>query len=315
MSGFTIVDEGEGLYNDQSTVFQEDIDILVDGMAGSALVLSGGVITGGGSMTPAVAKAAVMSGGLLLPVTAGTVTIGTAHASLPRIDLIVADASGVKQVRAGTAATNPKPPVRTAGDVALGRVDVGPGVTTIPTTAITDKRILRTSDIVIKKTTTPVVVNTSAAAGTFFTTTLPSGLFLAGRQLHVVCGGDYLINSGTPTITLAIDYGGTTMFADATAAFTADSDRGTWMVDFILNASANAVQQLIGRAIVQTPGAKAAATTGQGDLAVVTSVLGPFYGTAAVDSDAADRTLNVKWTMSVSNVANEITGVGFARLL
>jgi hypothetical protein len=312
----TIPDEDEATWPDQSTLFQETLDVLLAGIRGLDFVVSGCAVTGGASMTPAVAKGAVISNGTLWPVTAATVTVSAAHASLDRIDLIVVDTAGAKQVRAGTPATNPKPAARTANDVVLALVYVAATVSTIPTTALTDQRVYKDRDVTLKRTTTAVTHNTTTSIFPYFTVTLPSGLFLTGRQLLVRCGGDYLINSGTPTLTLQIDFGGTTMFADATAAFTADSDRGAWEVDLVLNASADAVQQLSGRAALSTPGAKTGAATGEGDLAVATAILGPFYGAATVDCDAGDRTLDVQWTMSVSNAADEIVcAYGYARLL
>jgi hypothetical protein len=167
--------------------------------------------------------------------------------------------------------------------------------------------VLRTQGpIVVGKATSAVTFNTTSSIQTYATITIPNGLLLAGRQLRVRCGGNYLSNSGTGTWTLTIAYGGTTLFADATAATTADADRGAWEVDCMLNASGNAVQQLSGHVRFQTPGAKTAPTTGTaGDLAVVTHVVAPFRGAATVDSDAADRTLTVQWTMSVSNASAE----------
>lgn len=314
--GWTIPDKGEGDNDLQSIMFQEYIDVLVEGISGKNCVLSGCTITGGASMTPTVAKGAVLSNGVLFAVASATVTIGTADATNPRIDLIVIDSAGAKQVRAGSAAQNPKPPARTTNDVVIGAVYVPAADTTIETTKIIDMRVLR-GRVTLKTTSTAVTNNTTLAIQTYFTITLPSGLFLTGQQVHVRCGGNYLANSGTPTWTLTIAYGGTTMFADVTAATTADADRGAWEVDFILNASSNTAQQLVGRAIFQTPGAKTAPTTGTaGDLSVVTHVITPIRGTAAVDSDAADRTLTVQWTMSVSNVADEtVMDFGFAELL
>jgi hypothetical protein len=160
--------------------------------------------------------------------------------------------------------------------------------------------------IVIAKTTSPVTVNTDDTIQTYFSVTLPSGLFLAGRTLRVKMGGNFLSNSGTPTWTLTIAYGGTTMFADATAATAADTDRGTWWLDFSIQAQANNDQALSGVCLFDVLGAKTAPATGVGNLG--TDEIGavtPFSGSAAVDSDAGDRALTVQWTMSVSNAAVE----------
>src|SRR3990167_793893 len=163
---WTIPDKGEGDSDLQSILFQEYLDVLIAGLAGVDCVLSGCAIAGGADMTPAVAKGAVLTNGVLFPVTAGDVTIPAADATNPRIDLIVVTSAGTKAVRQGTAAAAPKPPARTANDVVLGAVYVPANDTSIETTKITDMRIMRGgatvaggAPIVVKKQTTPVVFN------------------------------------------------------------------------------------------------------------------------------------------------------------
>ena len=303
---WTVPDKGEGDNDLQSILFQEYLDALVDGVNGKTCVLSGCAVTGGASMTPSVAKGAVLSNGSLFAVAAGTVTISAADATNPRLDLIVVDSAGSKQVRTGAAAVNPKPAARSANDVVLAVVYVPANDTTIAQTQLTDMRVLREQGpVVLKKTTTAVTNNNVTAQQTYFSVTLPAGLLLTGKQVRVRCGGTYLSNSGTPTWTLAVTYDATTIFQDATAATTADADRGAWEVDFVISAQSNTVQFTTGRVTFQTPGAKTAATAGQGDLAVTTHVVTPFAGSSAIDSDAANRDLAVKWTMSVANAAVE----------
>ena len=52
--------------------------------------MSGFAFTGGADMTPDIAKGAVLTNGVLKAVAAGTVTIGAADATNPRIDLVAA---------------------------------------------------------------------------------------------------------------------------------------------------------------------------------------------------------------------------------
>lgn len=315
---FTIPDKGEGQSDLQSILFQEYIDVLVAGIGGDA-VLNGGIVTAQGSpnMTVQVANAAILSGGTLRSVVGAAANIATANASLPRIDMVVADSAGNIAVRAGTPAAVPLPGARSAGDVAFAAVFVPATDTAIGSDQITDMRIVRAvGPTTLKQTTSAVTFNTTNAIQTYFNVVLPAGLMSAGRQVRVRCGGTYLSNSGTGTWTLTIAYGGTTLFADATGATTADADRGAWNVDFILNCSANAVQSLGGVVNFQTPGAKTAPATGIGDMGVTTSPAAPIKGNATVDSMAADRALTVRWTMSVSNAAAETTmEYGFAELL
>lgn len=307
----TIPDKGTGISDIQSILFKEFIEVQSDDLN---VVVSGLTVTGGASMTPTVAKGSVLSNGTLYAVAAGTVTIGAAHGTLPRIDLIVIDSSGAKQVRAGTASATPKPPARTANDVVIAAVLVPAAAATIPTANILDWRKTRfLGPVVIAKSTTEFTQNTLATAFNLLSQTIPNGLFLAGRVLRVRMCGTYLSNSGSPTWTFTVSYGGTTMWSDSTGATTADADRGAWALEFDLIAQGTTDQSLNGVVRFSTPGAKTAPGTGvAGDLAVVTDLGVPIKGTdAAVDSDSADRTLLVTCTMSVSNASVETTRSGY----
>jgi len=320
---FTIPDKGEGDNDLQSIIFQEDIEILIAGISGLDCVLSGLAVTGGADMTPAVAKGAVLSNGVMSAVAAADVTITTADATNPRIDLIVVNSSGALAVRAGTAAAAPKPPARTANDVAIASVYVPANDTAIGTSQIKDRRVMRggSSPIVLYTTTSAETTNNTSAAIDILNkagsgVVIPSGLFLAGRILRVRIGGNLLVNSGTPTLTLTVIYGGTTMFADATVVSAADADRRAWMLDMLLVAQGNSDQALFGSLFLQPIdiAVAAAATTGIGDMATANTSnrLGtvPFAGSAAVDSDAADRTLQVRFTYNVANAADEVVVEG-----
>lgn len=140
---WTIPDKGEGDNDIQSILFQEYLDVLIAGLAGTDCVISGCGVTGGADMTPAVASGVVISNGVWFSVTGADVTIGAADGTNPRIDLIVVNSSGALAVRAGTAAAAPKPPARTANDVALAAVFVPASDTTIATTQLTDLRVVR----------------------------------------------------------------------------------------------------------------------------------------------------------------------------
>jgi hypothetical protein len=316
---FTIPDAGEGDNDIQSILFQEYLEVLVAGINGLDCVLSGLAVTGGADMTPAVAKGAVLTNGVLKAIAAADVTIGAADGTNPRIDLIAVNSSGALAVRAGTAAAAPKPPARTANDVVIASVYVPAADTSIETTKITDLRVMRQAGpIQIYKTTTVETTNNTASAVHVLDKTnsgvvIPSGLFLAGKTLRCRIGGNFLLNSGTPTITLTISYGGTTMFADATITGAADADRGAWFLDFQIAAQANNDQALVGSIVFDpTIAQRVAPTTGiAGNLslnatAANQSCVAPFAGSSAVDSDAANRTLVVTLTMSVANAANEI---------
>jgi len=309
---FTIPDQGEGDSDIQSILFQEDLGILAAGIAGIDCVLSGGVITGGADMTPAVEKCAVLSNRTMFAVAAADVTIGTAHASLPRIDLIVVNSSGALQVRAGTAAAAPKPPVRSTNDVVLAFVYVPANDTTIGTSQIIDKRVFPPYPVCIHRVTTARTVNTTSSAISFWATppVIPSGLFVATRILRVRIGGNILVNSGTPTVRLIVSYGGSTMYSFISAASVADADRCAYHLEFDIVAQANNDQAMAGKFICSDlVAARPTPTTGIGSWQTNTATAeGPpaIAGSAAVDSDAGDRTLDASITFSVSNAANEL---------
>lgn len=71
---------------------------------------------------------------------AGTVTVGAAHATLPRIDLVVANENGTLSVTAGTAASTPVAPATPANSVALAQVSVVALDTTLAGSDLTDVR-------------------------------------------------------------------------------------------------------------------------------------------------------------------------------
>ena len=309
-AGFTIPDSSDTPDSEiQSGWYQGDIEIIMAGLQGVDCVLSGLAMTGGSDMTPDVAKGAVLTNGVLKAVAAASVTVSAADATNPRIDYVVVTSSGSLAVRAGTAAAAPVPPALTANDVVIAQIYVGANDTSIGSTQIKDRRVFRIQGpILIYKNTTPAGTNTTAAAVTVATVSLPSGLFLSGKIARLKAWGNYRSNSGTPTFTLTISYGGTSFFVDATGATTSDADRGAWELEAILIATGNATQSLGGRVIFQTPGAKDAPSTGAaGDLAVTTSVVSAFnFNAGAVDSDAANRIFLASWTMSASDAAHEI---------
>jgi hypothetical protein len=312
----TIPDKGEGDNDIQSVLFQEDIDVLLAGIAGIDCVLSGLAVTGGADMTPAVSKGAVLSNRVMFAVAAADVTISTAHASLPRIDLIVVNSSGALAVRTGTAAASPKPPARSANDVVIAQVYVPANATAIATSQCIDRRVTPSFPVVIYKTTTAETTNTTASAIHALNKSgsgvvIPNGLLLAGRSLRVRLGGNMLLNSGSTTVGVAVTYGGTTMFSDTSSASVNDTDRRAWYLDFDIVAQANNDQSLVGGGAFQSPStAVTAPTTGIGDMWGIDTATQESHvamsGSAAVDSDAGNRTLTVQITFSVSNTSVEL---------
>jgi hypothetical protein len=317
---WTIPDKGEGDNNIQSILFQEDLEVLADGISRTNCVLSGLVVTGGADMTPAVAKGSVLSNKVMFAVAAADVTITTADATNPRIDLIVVTSAGALAVRAGTAAAAPKPPARTANDVVIASVYVPANDTAIGTSQIYDRRVMaENGPICIYRTVAVETTNTTAALIEALNkansgVTIPDGLFLSGRVIRVRVGGNMLVNSGTPTVRLEVRYGGTTMYSFISAASVADADRRAWTLAFDLVAQANNDQAMYGYFILNDLVAAAPTPTagiGSWQTNSATAESPPaIAGAAAVDSNAANRLLSVGITFSVSNAANELVVEG-----
>lgn len=96
--------------------------------------------------TPSALKVVVQTGamfinGALVANAAQTVTLATAHATLPRIDRVVIDAiTGVASKIDGTAAASPVAPAITSGKLPVAQVAVAAAATIISNSNITDER-------------------------------------------------------------------------------------------------------------------------------------------------------------------------------
>lgn len=139
---FTIPNLGDAGFPDQAEPDAQDFRIVTDASSLTGVV-SGCAVTAQGSpdMTVAVAAGTVLVAGVLKTVSSGNVTISAADGTNPRFDLVVADSTGAKQRRGGTAAANPVFPAPSAGDVVLAAVYVPASDTTINSNQIVDKRI------------------------------------------------------------------------------------------------------------------------------------------------------------------------------
>lgn len=312
-AGLTIPDSGEGDNDIQAILYQGDLEVIMAGISGVDCVLFGLAMTGGSDMTPDVAKGAVLTNGVLKAVAAASVTVTAADATNPRLDYVVVTSSGALAVRAGTPAAAPLPPALTANDVVIAQIYISANDTSIGQSQIKDRRVFRgQGPILIYKTTAAETTNTTSGAVNILDKTnsgvsIPSGMMSAGTMLRCRIGGDILMNSGTPTGTITITFGGTTLFADVTSTgWTADSDRRAFFIEFDLAAESTVLQKLAGTYALQATAGYTAAATGLGDIGNLSEQVGPIFGSAAVDADAANRILAVTWTMSVSNAADEI---------
>ncbi len=143
MPTWTIPDNDEAAFPVQSQVFNADLEVLRLGMLGYRAE-SGLAVTPQGSpdMTVHVSAGVVRVGGPeTIPVDADDLTIGAAHASLMRLDLVSVSGSGVLTITAGTPALTDvvKPPDIPSGHVPLAFVTVPPSAPEIGADQIVGK--------------------------------------------------------------------------------------------------------------------------------------------------------------------------------
>lgn len=134
---------------DASVAAQAQVDSvdfeIIDAGSGRTGVISGCGVTVNSGMVLNVASGTGRSNGNVISVVAGTVTIATAHATLDRFDMVVADYPGTVSVVAGTAAAAPvfpiaASPATTSGRVVLAAVRVPAAASSIVSANIVDKR-------------------------------------------------------------------------------------------------------------------------------------------------------------------------------
>jgi hypothetical protein len=208
-------------YPEQSRPDSLDFSFLASGTAGVG-VISGCAVDAQSTpdMTLAVGAGMVRTGaGVQITVSAGNVTVTTAHASLARWDLVVVSSAGAKSVVAGTANSTPQlPDPGTA--VAICAILVPPTVTAITNTMLVDKRVTQASAFSL---VTGLIENDSAAA-TANTTAIQNALTAAaaagssrsglatggpstGGTRVVLPAGRYYINRGSVDTTCCLSIG------------------------------------------------------------------------------------------------------------
>lgn len=159
----TIPNKGDALADVQSILFKQHLDILVAGVEGNGIT-SGCAVAPSAGMAISVGSGEVVRVGTTAAVSAATPTVSTAHATLPRLDLVVVTSGNAVAIRAGTAAVNPVPPAMTAGDIGLALVLVPAAITTILAGHITDARI----DVETNSKTATALATARAINGTNF---------------------------------------------------------------------------------------------------------------------------------------------------
>lgn len=137
----------QNVFTSQRVLSAHELTRMGDAIAGTWLMSSdaGGAVTPSANMTLAVA--AITAGRVIVNGTrdsagyaGGTVTVSTAHASLPRRDYVYFEPGVGCGVTAGTPAAKPALPTLTAGRIALAEVYVAANDTVIGSSEIIDRR-------------------------------------------------------------------------------------------------------------------------------------------------------------------------------
>lgn len=307
---FGLPNKGGGDNDIQAVLYAEYLKWLYEGLRGNDFVLIGGAATGTAGMNVAIADVSVVSNGVMFFVTGANAAIGTADATNPRLDVVVVNSAGALATRAGTAAAVPVLPTLSANDVPLCVVYVPANDTVIATSQIKDLRLIRDTNVTIWRLPAPYTANTTAAAIQLLngsSLTIQPGLWVNDKILRVRLGGTILYNSGTPTGTLTIKWGSTTMFADVSGASTNDTDRAPFFLDLQFVCSATSTQYLVGSIVMGQIAAKTAPTTGMGDAWSTANTANAIRGTSSINNGSSNGPLEITFTFSVSNAANEIT--------
>lgn len=150
---------------------------------------------------------------------------------------------------------------------------------------------------VLNKTTTDTVI-TGAGPGNTLSYAVPGGTLSTDKILRVKLSGRWLNGSGgTRSVTIAVSYGGTTMWSDTSPALANNVDVGWYMeMDLVANGSTTS-QKLVGHVEIGDTGTT---TTGlSGNLAtdeILSTAI--IIGNNAAINSANTQSLNITVTFS-----------------
>ena len=273
---FSIPDKNEAAHELQSVLFQEYIDVLLAGIAGTEHVVSGCAVTASSGMGLAVSAGAVVTGGIKKVVSSATPTISASDVTYPRLDFIYVNSSGAVVVRTGTAATNPKPPTKASTDVVLAVVYVPAGDTAIASNQIVDLRVMK--------------------AGGKHTVAIPAGALATRKESGVGCSSLATVigATGQPDIPYLAFSASVAQYASIVIPMPAGWNEGTVTASFQWRRAANTAAGNV------VWGVRAAAVSDN-----ETPVLN--FGSDAVVIDAASTTL-ANFNLSAETAACTIGG-------
>jgi hypothetical protein len=160
--------------------------------------------------------------------------------------------------------------------------------------------------LILDKVVTTSDITSSSAENTIYSFTVPQNTMTATGVLRLSMEATILNNTGgNTTITVRIKFGGTTMYDDVTPVMATSASRRSFRVNvYIANQNSVSAQILSGTAEVGVAGT---ATTGYGDFGTDEIISrAPLGGTAAVDTSAAGRLLDITVQASSSATTHSI---------
>jgi hypothetical protein len=258
---FTIPNQANATYSDQSEPDKTDFDIVTAGV-GRTGVRSGGVVAAQQTpdMTVKVTASTLEVGGIIVSTAAvSSLTIGVGDSTNPRFDLVVANLLGTVSVLAGTPAAGPVFPALGGNQVVLAAIYVPANATTITNNQINDKRVMLALPTHLEAVGSSPTAVAGANAGTsppapvvgsgsndvrgkvtWGTGTTPA----AGAQVVVTFAQPYLNipvvmlnpdNSGTRGLSPYVSNISTTGFTiSCTATPTASQANNTWSAEYLV---------------------------------------------------------------------------------
>jgi hypothetical protein len=148
----------------------------------------------------------------------------------------------------------------------------------------------------LDKAPSDITIGNTAVETDFYRKTITAGTLGATGGLRFRLVYDFLNTTATPTLTMKIKFGSTTLFAVAAGAFGANANHSVGYIDFVL-LNVNASSQRVGGVWTQSAPGGTAATNGTGPAGTTLGTFVHLWGTSAENSAVdADLAVTMKWS-------------------
>lgn len=177
-------------------------------------------------------------------------------------------------------------------------------VTTVTEPSLPNSQILKRSGLQV--IITDVDVTNSASEGDLLNYSIPANTLGTNNIIKITLVGTYEANSGTPTVVVRVRLGATIMYADTSGTLSATANKGGWMA--VLHLAADGLTNDQDLAGLFMYGARAAVTSGFGDIGAGGGVIQIIGGDAAEDSTTAlTLRVTVQWSAAQSSYHWRVT--------